>query len=74
MSLYALGVARNVLKESRRATPKNMRLGDIQGRALLMNSQQDEQQRSEKLDLAKRLVCLEKCMRALPDSRTEACY
>ena len=66
VSLFALGVARKVLKESQRATTKNARLDEVPVGALLVNSNTGEQQRAERLDLAKRLECLEECVHALP--------
>jgi len=65
VGLYALGVARNVLKESQREAAKNARLDEVPARVLLTTSRQDAQQRLEKVDLAKRLECLDKCIRTL---------
>ena len=66
VSLYALGVAQNVLRESQRATTKNTSLDELPAGALLVNSNEDEKQRSEKLEVAKRFECLDECMRGLP--------
>ncbi len=66
VGLYALGVAQNILKESQRAAVKNAPLDEVPVSAFLVNSNEGERQRSEKLDLAKRLECLDECVRALP--------
>ncbi len=64
--LFALGVARNVLKESQRTTAKDTRLEEAPVSALLVNSNLVERQTSEQVNLAKRLECLDQCVRALP--------
>ncbi len=64
VSSYVLGVAQNVLKESLRVTTKNTCLDELPAGTLLANCNDDEQ-RSEKLEVAKRFECLDKCMRGL---------
>ena len=66
VSLYVLGVAQNVLRESLRATTKNTSLDELPAGTLLVNPNEDEKRRSEELELATRLECLDECMRALP--------
>ena len=66
VSFYALGVAHNVLRESRRATTKNTSLDELPAGTFLVNPNEDERQKSEKLKLAVRLECLDECMGVLP--------
>ena len=65
LALYALGVARNIWKESQRASAKESPLEAAPPSALQVSFQEGERRRSEERDLSKRLECLEECVRAL---------
>ena len=62
VSLYVLGVAQNVLRESHRATTKSTSLDELPAGAQLMNSN----------ELAGRFECLDECMNASADKGTES--
>jgi len=66
VSIYVFGVAQNVLRESLRATTKNVSLDELPAGVLTVNPIEDEKRRSEEHDLATRLECLDQCMRFLP--------
>jgi RNA polymerase sigma factor (sigma-70 family) len=65
VSLYAVGVAQNVWRESQRAEIKKASLEDLPVGTLFVNPKEDEKRKSEKLQLAARLDCLDECMRIL---------
>ena len=65
VSFYAVGVAQNVWRESQRAEMKKASLEEFPGGTLLVNPNEDEKRKSEKLQLAARLDCLDECMRML---------
>lgn len=64
--LYALGVAHNVLKESRHAATRNTSLDELPTVAVSANPSEDEKQQSEQLTLTGRFECLDECMGRLP--------
>lgn len=64
--LYVLGVAQNVLKESWHSSTKNTSLETVSVRVLRVDPDADEQQKNDELEAAKRLECLDRCMRTLP--------
>ena len=63
VSLYVLGVGRNVLKESTRDTFPDK----LPAEALLVRPYEDQRDGVERFKLERRLECLEKCMRTLPE-------
>jgi len=65
VGFYAVGVAQNVWRENQRAEIKKGSLEELPIGTLLVNPNEDEKQKSEKLQLAARLDCLDECMRIL---------
>ena len=66
VTLYVFGVAQNVLRESLRATAKNISLDELPAGALMVNPHEIAKRETEQHELATRLECLDDCMRALP--------